>query len=177
MRAVTNATPLIALALLGRLDLLRDLFDEVLVPCAVYDEVVKAGEGRPGAGMIAEAGWLQIVRPMTAPSIEPMLLGLDAGEMEVLLLAREQQPAWALIDERQARRVARAMGLPVKGTLGLLLSAVLAGCMSRDEALRALARLTERGIRISPQWQAWLREELARSASDSGQLHEVVPGS
>ncbi len=117
--------------------------------------------------MIAEAGWLRVTRPRAAPTIEPMLLGLDAGEMEVLLLARGQQPAWALIDERQARRVARAMGLPVKGTLGLLLSAVLAGYMSRDEALHALTWLTERGIRISLQWQIWLKEELARSAPDS----------
>ncbi len=45
MKAVTNATPLIALALLGRLDLLRDLFDDVLVPSAVHDEVVRAGLG------------------------------------------------------------------------------------------------------------------------------------
>ena len=91
-----------------------------------------------------------------------MLLGLDVGEMEVLLLAREQQPAWVLIDERQARRVARALGLPVKGTLGILLAAVLAGRLSREEALHALPRLTERGIRISPLWQAWLQEELEK---------------
>lgn len=48
--------------------------------------------------------------------IEPLLLGLDAGELEVLLLARQIEPDWVIIDERLARRVAFAMGLPVKGT-------------------------------------------------------------
>jgi predicted nucleic acid-binding protein len=91
-----------------------------------------------------------------------MLLGLDAGEVEVLLLAREHRPDWVLIDERQGRRVARAMGLPVKGTLGILLAAVLAGLLSKSEALDAMQRLLEQGIRISPQWQAWLQEEMEK---------------
>ncbi|TEU10645.1 MAG: DUF3368 domain-containing protein [Anaerolineales bacterium] len=160
MRAIVNATPLIALALLERLDLLRQMFDEVLVPTAVYDEVVIQGAGRPGAAEIAQADWLQIAAPEAVPTIEPILMGLDEGEMQVLLLARERQPDWVLIDERQGRRVARAMGLPVKGTLGILLAAVLAGLLSKEEALDALQRLVDGGIRISPRWQTWLKEEL-----------------
>jgi uncharacterized protein len=159
---VVNATPLIALALLERLDLLRELFGEILVPPSVYREVTAAGAGRPGARAIAEANWLQVVAPGATSTIEPMLLGLDAGEMDVLLLARERHPSWVLIDERQGRRVARAMGLPVKGTLGVLLAAVLAGRMSRATALDALSVLTQRGIRISPLWQEWLRTELEK---------------
>jgi len=49
MRALTNTTPLIALAQCGRFDLLRLLFDKVLLPPAVYREVVQEGNGRPGA--------------------------------------------------------------------------------------------------------------------------------
>ncbi len=162
MKAVVNATPLIALALLERLDLLRQMFDEVIVPAEVYEEVAIKGAGRPGAAVIAQADWLQVASPDTVPTIEPLLLGLDAGEMAVLLLARERQPDWVLIDERQGRRTARAMGLPVKGTLGILLAAVLAELLSKEETLDALQRLVERGIRISPQWQTWLREELEK---------------
>jgi predicted nucleic acid-binding protein len=162
MRVIVNATPLIALALLNRLDLLRRMFDEVIVPAAVYEEVIARGTERPGAGVIAQADWLQVVSPGAVPTIEPMLLGLDAGEVEVLLLAREKQPDWVVIDERQARRVARAMGLPVKGTLGILLAAALAGLLPRSEALDAMQRLLEQGIRISPQWQTWLKEELEK---------------
>lgn len=49
MKAIVNATPLIALALINRLDLLRVLFDEVVVPAEVYNEVVVQGAGKPGA--------------------------------------------------------------------------------------------------------------------------------
>jgi predicted nucleic acid-binding protein len=160
MKAITNATPLIALAVLEQLDLLPQIFDEIIAPTAVYEEVVIHGQARPGAAAIAHADWLRIASPNAIPTIEPLLLGLDEGEMQVLLLAREIRPDWVLIDERQARRVARAMGLPVKGTLGILLAAALAGLLSKEEALNAPRRLMDKGIRIGPQWQMWLKEEL-----------------
>lgn len=160
MRAIVNATPLISLALLDRLDILRALFDQVIVPTAVYDEVVTNALGRPGAVLIRCADWLQVMTPSAVPTIEPMLLGLDTGETQVLLLAREMNPDWVLIDERLARRVAHSMDLPVKGTLGILLAGVLAGQLSKEEALDSMERLVQNGIRIAPQWQAWLRKEL-----------------
>jgi predicted nucleic acid-binding protein len=138
------------------------MFDDIVVPAAVYDEVVVRGTGRPGAATIMAADWLQVATPQATPTIEPMLMGLDEGEMQVLLLSLEQQPDWVLIDERLARRIAKAMGIPVKGTLGILLSAVLAGLLSKEEALDALQRLLEAGIRIAPRWQAWLEEELEK---------------
>ena len=55
MKVVVNATPLIALALVGQLDLLARLFDEVLVPPAVYHEVVVQGHNYPGAADLARA--------------------------------------------------------------------------------------------------------------------------
>jgi predicted nucleic acid-binding protein len=55
--------------------------------------------------------------------------------------------------------VAFALGLPVKGTLGVLLAAVLAGLLPLDQALNDLQRLLNQGIRISPRWQAWFRSE------------------
>ena len=160
MRVVVNATPLIALALLDRLELLQQMFDEILVPATVYEEVVVNGAGRPGAVAVDRADWLRVVSPRAASTIEPMLLGLDSGEMDVLLLARERRPDWVLIDERLGRRVARAMGLPVKGTLGVLLAAVLAGLLSKAEALDGVRQLVDSEIRISSRWQAWLKDEL-----------------
>ncbi len=160
MKVIANATPLIALALIERLDLLRQMFDEVLIPTAVYDEVVGSGSDRPGASAIARARWLQVVSPEAASTIEPLLLGLDEGEVQVLLLANERRPDWVLIDEKRARRAARAMGLPVKGTLGILLAAVLADLLPKQEALESLSRLAAGGIRISPPWQAWFRDQV-----------------
>lgn len=160
MNAIVNATPLISLALLGRLSLLKEMFDEVIVPGAVYEEVVQRGAGKPGADALAAADWLKVISPDVSVTIEPLLLGLDAGELEVLLLAQQIEPDWVVIDERLARRTGFAMGLPVKGTLGILLAAVLAGLLSRQEALDDLHRLVNRGIRIAPRWQQWFRVEL-----------------
>ena len=162
MRAIVDATPLIALALLDRLYLLRALFDEVIVPTAVYDEVVTNAPRRPGSAMIDCAEWLQITTPSAVPTIEPMLLGLDLGETQVLLLARELNPDWVLIDERLARRIAHSMDLPIKGTLGILLAGVLAGKMSKEEALEGMEQLVQSGIRIGSRWQIWFRNELEK---------------
>ena len=128
----------------------------------MYEEVVVEGAGRPGAAAVDRADWLRVVSPEAASTIEPMLLGLDAGEMDVLLLAREQRPDWVLIDERLGRRVARAMGLPVKGTLGVLLAAVLAGLLSKTEGRDGLEQLAESEIRISSRWQEWLEDEMEK---------------
>jgi len=160
MKAVVNATPLICLAVLGRLSLLKEMFYEVIVPRAVYKEVVRGDPGKPGADAIVQAKWLKFVSVDVSITIEPLLLGLDAGELEVLLLARQIAPDWVIIDERLARRVAFAMGLPIKGTLGVMLAAVLAGLLSKQEALDDLRELVERGIRIAPRWQNWFEREI-----------------
>lgn len=160
MNAIVNATPLIALSLIDRLDLLRTLFDDVIVPAEVYNEVVAQGAGKPGAEALARADWLQVVPSPSVSAIDPMLTGLDAGEMAVLLLARQLHPDWVVIDERQARRVAFALELPVKGTLGILLAAALAGLLTRQEVLQDLQDLLNAGIRIGPRWQSWLRTEV-----------------
>ncbi|MBO9394965.1 DUF3368 domain-containing protein [Caldilinea sp.] len=167
MKAVVNATPLICLALLDRLSLLNEMFDDVIVPQSVYAEVIQGGAGRPGADALAKADWLRVVSAEASITIEPLLLGLDAGELEVLLLARQIEPDWVIIDERLARRVAFAMGLPVKGTLGILLAAVLAGLLSRQEALDDLQKLLSRGIRIAPRWQDWFKRELGVESAES----------
>ena len=160
MKVIVNATPLIALALIDRLHLLEEIFDEIIVPSAVYEEVVSRGAGKPGAEKVASMDWI-IMQPDMQPGIDPYLFGLDAGETEVLMLAHQIQPDWVIIDERLARRIALAMGLPLKGTLGLLLSAVQAGLIDRETAISDVQRLVHLGIRISPALIVWFEEELA----------------
>jgi len=67
MKAIVNATPLIALAVIDRLDLLRSLFNDVVVPVEVYDEIVVQGAGKPGAAALAQAEWLHV--ELTAQSV------------------------------------------------------------------------------------------------------------
>jgi predicted nucleic acid-binding protein len=144
----------------NQLDLLPRIFGEIIVPTTVYDEVIGQCLERPGAQAIAQAQWLQVMAPAAVSTVEPLLPGFDRGELDVSLLAQEQTPDWVIIDERQARRAARAVGLPVKGAVRVLLTGGLSGLPSKEELLNDLEGVIRRGIRISPQLQAWLKQEL-----------------
>jgi len=160
MKIVVNATPLIALSLIDQLALLNQLFDEVIIPSAVYQEVVGSGANKPGAIEIQNAQWIQIQSVEPTSNLEPLLLGLDSGELQVILLALSIKPDWVIIDEKLGRRVAQAMGLPVKGTVGILLAGFYAGYLSKPEILDLLQQLTNRGIRLSSQVINWITAEL-----------------
>lgn len=140
-RAVINAGPLVALSLLDQLDLLPALFAECWVPQTVFNEVAVAGIGKPGAKSLQSADWLARVRPSPVP--DPLLvMELDAGEAEVISLARQLAPCVAVIDERRGRRIAQQVyGLPVKGTAGILVEAhrrgLISGIRARLLELRA----------------------------------------
>ena len=163
MKVVVNATPLIALSLINRLELLRQLFDRVIVPTAVYQEVATQGANMPGAMELASSSWIEVQMPKTSPTIEPMLMGLDVGELQVLLLANEIKPDWVIIDERLARRVAGVMGLPIKGTVGVLLAAFHSGYLSKIDVMEGVQQMVVQGIRLSPKVINWLENNLDNS--------------
>ncbi|HET9227420.1 MAG TPA: DUF3368 domain-containing protein [Thermoanaerobaculia bacterium] len=126
---VCNAGPLIALSLVGQLDLLRQLYPRVIVPEPVFREVVAGGLDRAGASLIASAEWLE----RTELAVPEPLLALELGPGEAAVLATGQllQAQLVLIDERRARRIAeQAYGLRVKGSAGILVSAKRAGLIS-----------------------------------------------
>lgn len=156
MRAIIDATPLIALAVAGQLDILSLIFDEVIVPEAVWAEVVESGGDRPGAQELREAGWFEVRAPDMTSGLDPLLLGLDAGEMQALQLAVEDKPDFVIIDERLGRRAAKALDLPVKGTVGLLLAAYQAELLDREAVMAATEAMAEHGIRFSQRVLAWL---------------------
>lgn len=135
MKAVINSTPLIALSMLNHLFILKALFDEIFVPSSVYE-------------------------PAESFPLPPELLGLDTGEMDVILLAREVKADWVLIDEKLARRVAKGLGLKVKGTLGLLLIACRTGLVSEEEARAAAQELASGLFRISDRLFQWFEDQL-----------------
>lgn len=144
---VSNTGPLIALAMVGHLDLLPSLYGRVLIPDAVLDEATVAGAGRAGASEIAAADWLDRIRADVAP--EPLLaMELGRGEAEVISMAHRLKAQWVLIDERRARRIAeQAYGLRVKGSAGILVSAKRRGLIPAVGPL--LESLNARGYYLS----------------------------
>ena len=122
-RIICNSGPLIALGILTRLDILKSLFDEVLVPEAVKNEIELGGIKLSGLEDFRRARWIRIV-PLEGKRDELLESLLDAGEAAVIRLAREQGAALVLIDERKARKVARAIyGLQPIGTARILVEA------------------------------------------------------
>jgi predicted nucleic acid-binding protein len=88
-RIICNSGPLIALGLLGRLDILKSLFDEVLVPEAVQKEIEQGGIKLSGLEDFRRADWIRIV-PLKEERDELLESLLDIGEAAVIKLAREQ---------------------------------------------------------------------------------------
>ena len=122
-RSVCNSGPLIALGILSRLDILKSLFDEVLVPEAVRDEIERGGVKLSGLADFRKADWIKVVS-LQKKSDELLQSLLDVGEAAVISLALEQKASIVLIDERKARKVARDIyGLQPIGTARILVEA------------------------------------------------------
>ena len=155
-RWVVNASPLITLARVGHADWLRQLSDEVVVPEAVRTEI-EAGPADP-AQRVLSAGWLAIV-PTPPPAPEIVAWGLGAGETAVLALTYAEPGRTAILDDRPARRCAGALGVSVRGTLGLVV-------MARQRGLTDSASLVASD---SGRWiPAGRRDHSARAARDRG---------
>ncbi len=110
MSIVSNVSPLINLARINKLDLLPRLYDSVLIPQAVWDEVVVQGVGQPGAEEVNSASWIKRSTVVSAPLVQALRQDLDAGEAEAIALALETKAELLLMDERLGRETARHMG-------------------------------------------------------------------
>jgi predicted nucleic acid-binding protein len=145
---VSNTSPLIALSAIGRLELLHALYDHILIPGAVQQEVVGSGLGRPGGTEIQTAAWVSS-HPVKGEFLPRALAGeLGRGEAEAIALALERRADLLLIDERRGRKVAGRFGVRVLGVLGILIDAKGKGLIPEvGPALEDL--LTKAGFRIS----------------------------
>src|SRR5438876_11601349 len=111
MTVVSNSGPIIHLSMGGQIELIPHLFGEVLVPRAVYREVVEHGAGLPGSEELRQATWVRVV------DVDPEGVScfaaehLDPGEAAALALAVKERADRLLVDDRQARLVAGHEGI------------------------------------------------------------------
>jgi predicted nucleic acid-binding protein len=105
---VSNSSPLIALARIGRLNLLASFYKRILIPAEVQHEVTVTGRGLPGAEEVRSANWIEVIsqKPPVHPSLAHACHHLGAGERAAILLAKSLQADLVLLDEWKARRVA-----------------------------------------------------------------------
>lgn len=123
MNVVSNASPLISLAGIEHLHLLPRLYHHVVIPEAVWQEVVVQGQGRKGANEVQAATWIQR-QAITNRLLSRMLQrDLDTGEAEAIVLALEVRADALLMDERLGRDIATYLGVRCTGVLGVLVAA------------------------------------------------------
>jgi len=123
LRVAADSSCLIALAQVKLFWLLRELFAEIYIPRAVYEEIVIAGRGEAGSDETkgaVENGWIIRKDVQDAVAVSALTTILGKGESEVLVLCKELNIDYALIDEKTARNMAELMSIETMGTLGLV---------------------------------------------------------
>ena len=146
---VSNATPLIYLAKIGKICLLKYVFGEVFIPEEVRVEVVDRGKelGERDAYVVEKAikdGWLKVSRV----ELVEVSINLELGEVAVLSLAKKLGVREVLMDEVSARTAARLMDLTPRGTIYVLIKALEKKEMDFDKFLEALNELIREGFRL-----------------------------
>lgn len=126
MIVVSDTSPITNLAAIGQLDLLQRLYIRIIIPGAVYDEMVNVGKPVPGATEVRTLPWIQtqaVVDQQRVSTIQESEENIDLGEAEAIALALELKADLLLMDERRGRIVATSYGLQVTGLLGVLVQA------------------------------------------------------
>ena len=144
---VSNSTPLIALASIGRFSALRELFTQVHIPQAVLSEVAGDKKRRAGSREISAASWISTVQVENIASVDFLRALVDQGEAESIVLSKELNADLLLIDDKDGRKIAESAGITCVGTVGLLLRYYR---LNADEFTIALDELIAKGFRLAP---------------------------
>jgi uncharacterized protein len=127
---VADATPLIYLAAIGQFDVLGVLYGRIVIPGAVYDEVVMHGAGRAGAAETAGAAWIDRQAVSNRAEATSLQAHLDSGESEAIVLADELHADLVVMDEAAGRRILAGRGIAFIGTVGVLMQAKKRGLIA-----------------------------------------------
>jgi predicted nucleic acid-binding protein len=168
---VVDATVLIVLAKIRRLDVLRALYGKALIGPVVKAEVVDAGRRIRASGveLVEQAisdGWVRVVLPTKAEQALSRRLGrvthLDEGESEAIVLSQHRRLT-LVVDDKEARHTARMLGIHYLGTAGVLLHAYRKGHLTINELEDAVHDLTK-VLWLSPEVVASILKEAHREA-------------
>lgn len=124
MIVVSDTSTITNLAAVGLLELLQQLYDRVIIPKAVYDEMVGVRDLVPGKLEVQTLSWIETKPVVDIQRLQELQDKLDLGEAEAIVLALELNADLLLIDERRGRKVASQFGIKkITGLLGVLLEA------------------------------------------------------
>lgn len=144
-RWVVNASPLIVLGKIGQLELLTKLPQRIVVPAAVVSEIMAGPEGDAARIAIQTKMFTKVNTP---GNLTAELAAWDLGAGETAVLAYSiAHPGWiAVIDDGAARKCAKTFGIPLKGTLAVIILAKKRGLI--PSAAKVLHAVQEAGLRL-----------------------------
>ncbi len=147
---IVNSTPIIALASINSLFILKDLYGEVFIPAAVYDEISAKKDSKSFIELKkAAAEWIHIRKIDNVHLKKFFRIQLHDGEVEVMILGKELNAALLIIDDKIAKKYANYLDFKVTGTLGVLLKAKEVGLVKKVKPY--VDALIENGIYIGKQ--------------------------
>jgi predicted nucleic acid-binding protein len=125
MIIVSDTSPLSNLAMIDHLFLLREIYQTVIIPLAVAQELENTREDDPRIAAVLSLDWIEVKKVSDLTFVKELQENrlLDRGESEAIALALELKAEELLIDERLGRREAARLGLSMTGVLGILLMA------------------------------------------------------
>lgn len=148
MIVISDTTPIISLMKIDYLDILERLYENIIIPRAVYDELIINTDYDDEIDIIKRCTFLKVrhVEENLSVLLLQKQLNLDKGESEAIVLANNINADLIVIDERKARKIAKDIGLNVTGTLGILVEAKQKGLIKELKPL--LDGLIDNNIRI-----------------------------
>lgn len=153
MKVIINATPLIHLGKLGKLNLLTQLYSNIITTREVKNEVLTKNYPEYSVLKMAFDNWIMIQDANDKTVMDNLILSqqIDFGEASVIALALEQEnDVLLLLDDLIARSIAKSLGIKISGTLGIILEALYSKILSTDEIKLLFDDLvTETSFRIS----------------------------
>lgn len=163
-RVLVDSSAIIALASVGELTVLKDIFGEVQVTHAVRDEILI--EGYPETENIREAvgEWIEVIEVEEAGSGGHERQGLGEGELSLIAASRGNDRL--ILDDPLARRVAEVEGLEFTGLIGLLVESCRAGLIPRERGRRILEDLSASNFRMTAELYNWGMKRLEGKEND-----------
>jgi len=151
MKIIIDSSPLIFLSKIGKIELLTELFDEILIPSDVFYETVTLGKEKMLDDAFAIENFINRSSKVKIKDANIQWLAdlpLGKGEKAVISLARIEGIDNVLIDESKARTLAKVFKLKPRGTLWVLALANSNGIITRQELKESVLRVVEKGYRI-----------------------------
>jgi len=155
-KVIVNSTPLIALCKVNQLELLRELYTEITIPEAVFQEVTAKNDSVKRK-ILENGAWIHVQSVSDTIDRRMYKAKLHDGEVEVMILAQEIKADLVIIDDNAARKTAVYLGLPLTGTVGVLLRAKAEGLVPK--VMPIVDSMEQNGLYYGSVLKEWVRSQ------------------